>query len=170
MTRSTESASSRRQHQKQRGHNILANPETIIKNKGLLALDKYFFRGRFMNNPTGVGVPREAIQALRARFHYLPEVVEAIDRLPNIRYGLPGSSDTIGVVPVTVTAEMVGAKIGVAVCVEFKTDTGRQSDKQKKFERAVNAAGGVYVIERSHVGIGERVWSAIRDRCKGGTL
>lgn len=106
----------------------MANPETIIKNKILLALGRE--AGIYWNHPTGVA------QAFDA-----PERV--------VRFGLPGSPDIIGVSPVTVTAEMVGMTLGVAVGIEVKTSTGRQSEQQKKFESAFHRAGGVYIVARS---------------------
>lgn len=106
----------------------MANPETIIKNKILLALGRV--AGVFWNHPTGT-----------ARAYDAPERV--------IKYGLPGSPDIIGVTPITVTAEMVGRKIGVAIGVEVKTATGRQREQQKKFQSAFTDAGGVYILARS---------------------
>lgn len=35
------------------------------------------------------------------------------------------------------------------LCIELKTSTGRQSEPQKEFEKAVGENGGKYVIVRS---------------------
>lgn len=57
------------------------------------------------------------------------------DRL--IRFGLPGAPDirlTVG---------------GRSAAIEVKSATGRQSEAQKRWQRAFEAAGGVYVLARS---------------------
>lgn len=63
--------------------------------------------------------------------------------------GTPGQSDAMAVVAVTITADMVGRTVGVAVAPEFKTATGRQSDRQKLWQAAFEARGGVYRLVRS---------------------
>ena len=50
---------------------------------------------------------------------------------------------------VTITPDMLGKRIGVAVGVEFKTETGRQSDAQKRWQAAFESRGGVYRLVRS---------------------
>lgn len=50
---------------------------------------------------------------------------------------LPGASDLIIIFP------------GKLIFVEVKTDTGRQSDVQKEFEKRVNALGFEYWLVRS---------------------
>jgi hypothetical protein len=54
-----------------------------------------------------------------------------------ITFGLPGSGDILGVAP------------GFGFALEAKTDTGRQSDQQKKFQAAFERAGGRYGLFRS---------------------
>ena len=66
-----------------------------------------------------------------------------------VRVGLPGIADVGMVVSVTVTPEMVGKTIGVAVQAEMKTTTGRQSEPQRSWQRAVQHRGGVYAVIRS---------------------
>lgn len=52
----------------------------------------------------------------------------------------PGVSDVILLIP----------KKGFAsLCMEFKTQTGKQSDEQKEFQRQAEACGSKYVIVRS---------------------
>jgi hypothetical protein len=64
--------------------------------------------------------------------------------------GLPaGFSDLFGLVPVIVTPDMIDARIGVFVALEIKTATGRVSDKQAAFLRAVNDNGGRAGVARS---------------------
>ncbi len=46
-------------------------------------------------------------------------------------------------------ADIVGVLNGRAVFVEVKTATGKQRDVQKKFQQAVEKAGGIYIVARS---------------------
>lgn len=66
-----------------------------------------------------------------------------------IRAGVRGMSDSLMIVGVTITPDMIGKRIGVAVGVEFKTEAGRQSDAQKRWQKAFEARGGVYRVVRS---------------------
>ena len=67
-----------------------------------------------------------------------------------IRFGLcKGSSDLIGITPVTITPDMVGNTVGVFTAIEVKTKTGRASAEQMQFIDAVNAAGGIAGLARS---------------------
>lgn len=66
-----------------------------------------------------------------------------------IKVGTAGMSDTGMIVAVTITADMVGKTVGVAVCPEFKTATGKQKEKQQNWQRAVEAVGGIYRLIRS---------------------
>ena len=66
-----------------------------------------------------------------------------------VRVGLPGMADTGLIVPMVITADMVGQTVGVALQVEFKTGKGSQSDKQEGWQTAVEKAGGIYSVIRS---------------------
>lgn len=66
-----------------------------------------------------------------------------------VRVGVPGISDAMAVVAVTITPDMVGKTIGVAVAPEFKAGRGQQSGPQADFQRAFEARGGVYRLVRS---------------------
>jgi len=70
-----------------------------------------------------------------------------------VRIGVPGLADCGMVVAVTITPEMVGRTVGVAVQAEFKAERGAQSDAQKNWQRAVEARGGVYAVVRSGDGM-----------------
>lgn len=61
----------------------------------------------------------------------------------------PGFSDLFGLVPVTITADMVGQTFARFVALEVKTDTGRASDRQKNFLGAVASNGGLSGVVRS---------------------
>lgn len=66
-----------------------------------------------------------------------------------VRVGVPGMSDAGAIVAVTITPDMVGKTIGVAVQPEFKTAKGTQRDKQQLWQAAVEKRGGVYALVRS---------------------
>ena len=66
-----------------------------------------------------------------------------------VRVGVAGMSDSMMIVGVTITPDMIGKRIGVAVGVEFKTEAGRQSDAQKRWQAAFESRGGLYRIVRS---------------------
>jgi len=67
-----------------------------------------------------------------------------------VTFGLArGSADLIGWRTVTITPDMVGKTIGVAVQPEFKAGRGQQSASQAGWQRAVEARGGVYRLVRS---------------------
>jgi hypothetical protein len=57
----------------------------------------------------------------------------------HVRFGIPGGSDLLVVVP----------PFGRFLGVETKAAKGRQSEKQKTFERAVRRAGGVYALAKT---------------------
>jgi hypothetical protein len=66
-----------------------------------------------------------------------------------LRAGMAGQSDSGMIVRVKITPEMVGQEVGIAVQPEFKAVNGRQSDKQKNWQAAVELAGGIYRLIRS---------------------
>jgi len=59
-----------------------------------------------------------------------------------------GSSDVIGIEPVTIKREHVGQLFGRFIAIEYKTKTGRVSPEQQRFIDAVNAAGGRAWVDR----------------------
>lgn len=66
-----------------------------------------------------------------------------------IRVGMPGMADIGAIMPVTVTPDMVGKTVGLAVQIEVKTPTGTQRPEQKTFQQAVEYRGGIYRLCRS---------------------
>lgn len=67
-----------------------------------------------------------------------------------IQYGLfPGSSDLIGWKTITITPEMVGAKIAVFTSIEVKSETGRIAPAQRQWIITVLLAGGIAGVVRS---------------------
>ena len=69
-----------------------------------------------------------------------------------IRFGLVGSSDIIGCVD------------GFMICIEMKTKTGRQREDQKRFQAAIERAGGIYFIARSAEEAVEKLEAALSSR------
>ncbi len=63
--------------------------------------------------------------------------------------GTPGMADAGMVVAVTVTPDMVGKTIGIAVQPEFKTARGQASQRQRDWRQAFEARGGIYRLVRS---------------------
>lgn len=77
-----------------------------------------------------------------------------------VRVGTPGMADSMMVVAVTITPEMVGKTVGVAVAPEFKTTKGSLSEKQGLWRTAFEKRGGIFAVVRSAaemVGLVERV-------------
>lgn len=66
-----------------------------------------------------------------------------------VNIGIKGSSDLMAVKPTVITPEMVGQTLAVFVAVEVKTATGRQSEPQKKWQKAVEKLGVKYILARS---------------------
>ena len=66
-----------------------------------------------------------------------------------VNIGIKGSSDLMAVKPTVITTDMVGQTLAVFVAVEVKTATGRQSEPQKKWQKAVEKLGVKYILARS---------------------
>jgi hypothetical protein len=62
--------------------------------------------------------------------------------------GTPGMADVGMVVAVQITPELVGRRLGVAVQAEMKAG-GRQSERQRDWQAAFEARGGIYRLVRS---------------------
>lgn len=71
------------------------------------------------------------------------------DARPLIAGLCTGSSDLIGWRSVTITPEMVGKTVAVFAAIEVKSATGRPTEQQTAFLRAVSEAGGIACIARS---------------------
>lgn len=56
-----------------------------------------------------------------------------------VKFNPPGTADIVGLI----------APTGQLLMVEVKSETGRQSDDQKRMQRVVTAMGGVYILARS---------------------
>lgn len=105
------------------------NPETDLQNEILLAIG---------SRPDTLAW-RQTVGAFRA--------MDNPSRI--VRVGVPGMSDVMSVVAVTVTPRMVGAVVPVAVAHEIKTATGKQREAQKLWQKAFEERGGIYLISRS---------------------
>ena len=104
------------------------NKETIIQNRCFLEVGR----------DPDVMIWRQQVGAYRM-----------LNRDAIVHVGDPGMSDSMMVVAVTITPEMVGRTVGMAVAAEFKTATGRQSPDQKTWQANFQRRGGVYRLVRS---------------------
>lgn len=52
-------------------------------------------------------------------------------------------------------SDLIAIKDGLTVYIEVKTETGRQSEYQKQFERIITDHGGKYILARSTADIAE---------------
>lgn len=104
----------------------MRNAETNIMNKIMLAMSKKGFL--CWRNQVGL------FKTLDGR---------------TVNIGIKGSSDLMAVKPTVITPEMIGQTLAVFVAVEVKTATGRQSEPQKKWQKAVEKLGVKYILARS---------------------
>ena len=104
----------------------MRNPETNIMNKIMLAMSKKGYL--CWRNQVGL------FKTLDGR---------------TVNIGIKGSSDLMAIKPTVITPEMVGQTLAVFVAVEVKTATGRQSEPQKKWQKAVEKLGVKYILARS---------------------
>jgi hypothetical protein len=68
-----------------------------------------------------------------------------------VRFGVGGTggSDLIGWRSVTITPDMVGAKMAIFVACEVKSSGGKPTKEQENFISAVQNAGGIGFVARS---------------------
>ena len=66
-----------------------------------------------------------------------------------VKVGTPGVSDSIAVVRVKISQEMVGKEVAVIAAAEFKTPKGKQREAQIKWQEAFEKRGGRYRLIRS---------------------
>lgn len=66
-----------------------------------------------------------------------------------VKVGTPGVSDSIAIVRVRISQEMVGKDIAVIAAAEFKTAKGKQREAQIKWQEAFEKRGGKYRLIRS---------------------
>ena len=104
----------------------MRNPETNIMNKIMLSMSKKGYL--IWRNQVGL------FKTMDGR---------------TVNIGIKGSSDLMAVKPTVITPEMVGQTLAVFVAVEVKTATGRQSEPQKKWQKAVEKLGVKYILARS---------------------
>lgn len=66
-----------------------------------------------------------------------------------VKVGTTGVSDSIAIVKVVITPDMVGKTVAVCAAAEFKTLKGKQREAQVKWEQAFQKRGGRYRLIRS---------------------
>ena len=121
--------------------------ETAILKRTLIALGRIAtFRG--WRNNTGQAWMGAAQRIARAGLIDVRPGDVVIRNARPVSFGLPGSSDILGLRAVTIGPHHVGMKLAQFVAVETKTESGRQSEQQKKFERMVRSLGGLYIVAR----------------------
>lgn len=74
-----------------------------------------------------------------------------------ISFGMPGLADVGMIHAVKIKSEHVGLTVGVAVQIETKTATGRQSEQQKRFQSAVERRGAPYILARCNEDVSRRL-------------
>jgi hypothetical protein len=110
--------------------------EKRILNEGLVAVSCEPDVLAWRNNSGQAWQGTRLIAGIGQTIHVRAGMTILVDSRP-ITFGLPGSGDILGVAS------------GLAIALEAKTDTGRQSDQQKKFQAAFERAGGRYGLFRS---------------------
>lgn len=82
--------------------------------------------------------------------HRLPDGSILIKNPRPFDTGLPpGFGDLFGLAPRIITADDVGSTVGVYIAADVKSATGRATDKQAAYLRAVNHHGGFADIWRT---------------------
>lgn len=79
------------------------------------------------------------------------------------RSGIEGMSDGCGLVPVEITADMVGKRVAVFLAIEDKQGSGRRSKEQEQFINAIRALGGRAGVARNDDDVAAIVRGEIRD-------
>jgi hypothetical protein len=110
--------------------------EKRILNEGLVGVSALPDVLAWRNNSGQAWQGLRVVVPIGGRVIMQPGMVVLKDSRP-ISFGLPGSGDILGVAP------------GFGFALEAKTDSGRQSDQQKKFQQAFERAGGRYGLFRS---------------------
>jgi hypothetical protein len=121
----------------------------------LMLSERFAPVGLFWTCDVGTAVPFSAFRTLPKRIldaykrGGIGAVIETINRLRVITYGIEGGPD------------IQGSLLGRWVGVEMKAPGGRQRQSQKLFQRAIERAGGAYVIAFSAEEAVEKLIQAI---------
>lgn len=120
----------------------MANPETLIQNRGLLHLAAVMPELVLWRNNVGVAE------------HISPQ-----GKAHTVRYGLcAGSADSVGLI----------RPWGLFVAIEWKTPKGRPSPEQRRWGTLVARLGGIYVVARSGEEAEELIRAELTRRGLGG--
>lgn len=93
----------------------------------------------------------------------------AINRLRQVRAGVeaPGSSDLLGIYTMTITQEMVGKEIGVALVVETKEPNWKKPEddherEQENFIKQTIRRGGIGFFLTNHEDLQKKIEECIK--------
>ena len=114
---------------------------------GVTALEDAMF---WRENVGFAWVGRDVTPAVGRTIKIRPRMKVLEDARP-LQAGVPGLAD------------IMGTRLGRAIALEVKTQTGRQEVSQIRFERAFTAAGGAYSVVRSR----EEALEFLRETCGG---
>lgn len=118
---------------------------------------------RLWRMSVGLGWVGDALKIKTAQTIHVKPGDVVIRQARPFRSGIEGMSDGVGLVPVIVTQEMVGKRLAVFLAVEDKQGTGRPTDEQWSFIKAIRALGGRAGIARSDEDVAAIVRGEIRD-------
>lgn len=82
-----------------------------------------------------------------------------------VRVGTPGLPDSLAIVRVTITPDMLGKSIAVCAAAEFKTSKGKQREAQERWQQAFERRGGRYSLIRSPQQMKEFIDDVKKDPC-----
>lgn len=112
-----------------------------------------------------IASPEQTIQATKRPIHGLTlQPGDVLLRQPRpFRAGVEGMSDGGGLVPVTITADMVGRRVAVSLWIEDKQGSGRATKEQRAFIDMVRSFGGRAGVSRSDEDTAAIIRGEIRD-------
>lgn len=94
-----------------------------------------------------------------------------LDKKRMVKAGLeaPGSSDCVGIVTLTVTPEMIGQRVGLALVAEVKRPDWQKPTKdheedQARFIDVVNTFGGIGFFITDHNQLEEKIENILKER------
>ena len=127
--------------------------ERDIQKKILVRLSKeYHQRGLFWTRDVGQYIPAAEIARAIKAIMSGASPIETLKKLRRMMIGLKGEPDISGCLD------------GLWIGIEVKTQTGRQSADQVKFQKIIEARGGIYIVARSPDEAIEKIEAALTAR------